>query len=117
MQVLPGRGARPGGGVGVVHGSTWRLPSWLSAGRLLAMTALIKTDHTEFWKLHLHPSLDWPEIVNPLILLLSYYTLVLLLPQRAPQPGVSCPQRAGTIYSPAHSYRGKQAGEQILTRV
>ncbi|KAM9056761.1 piezo-type mechanosensitive ion channel component 1-like [Megaptera novaeangliae] len=51
------------------------------------MTALIKTNHTEFWKFHLHPSLDWPEIVNPLILLLSYYTLVLLLPQRAPQPG------------------------------
>ncbi|KAJ8779081.1 hypothetical protein J1605_012932 [Eschrichtius robustus] len=55
--------------------------------RLLAMTALIKTNHTDFWKFHLHPSLDWPEIANPLILLLSYYTLVLLLPQWSPQPG------------------------------
>lgn len=70
MQALPGRGARPGGGGGV-HGSTWRLPSWLSPCRLLGMTAHIKTNHTEFWKFHLHPSLDWPEIVNPLILLLS----------------------------------------------
>nr|CAI9713051.1 unnamed protein product [Rangifer tarandus platyrhynchus] len=57
--------------------------------RLLGMTALIRTNHTEFWKLHLHPGLSWPEMVNPLILLLSYYTLVLLLQQQALQSGPS----------------------------
>lgn len=80
------------------------------------MTALIRTNHTEFWKLHLHPRLSWPDIVSPLILLLSNYTLVLLLQQQALQPGASCPQRTGTICSPAR-HRGKQADEQILTRV
>ncbi|XP_027622394.1 piezo-type mechanosensitive ion channel component 2 [Tupaia chinensis] len=55
--------------------------------RLLGMTALTRTNRTEPWRLLLQPDSDWPEMVHPLILLLSYYTLVLLLPQWAPQSG------------------------------
>ncbi|ELW71183.1 Protein PIEZO2 [Tupaia chinensis] len=61
--------------------------------RLLGMTALTRTNRTEPWRLLLQPDSDWPEMVHPLILLLSYYTLVLLLPQWAPQSGVSGPRR------------------------
>lgn len=72
------------------------------------MTALIRTNHTEFWKLHLHPGLSWPEMANPPILLLSYYTLVLLLQQQALQSGVSCPQRTGAICSPTRHIEGSK---------
>ncbi|XP_065775240.1 piezo-type mechanosensitive ion channel component 2-like [Muntiacus reevesi] len=69
--------------------------------RLLGMTALIRTNHTEFWKLHLHPGLSWPEMVNPLILLLSYYTLVLLLQQQALQSGKPEEREAVPTRSPS----------------
>ncbi|CAM9493507.1 unnamed protein product [Rangifer tarandus platyrhynchus] len=69
--------------------------------RLLGMTALIRTNHTEFWKLHLHPGLSWPEMVNPLILLLSYYTLVLLLQQQALQSGEPEEREAVPTRSPS----------------
>ncbi|XP_044515574.1 piezo-type mechanosensitive ion channel component 2-like [Gracilinanus agilis] len=57
--------------------------------RLLGMTAVIKTNRTESWKLHIHQELSWPEFANPLILLLSYYVLIMLLHQRNPNPGIS----------------------------
>ncbi|XP_043336503.1 piezo-type mechanosensitive ion channel component 2-like [Cervus canadensis] len=69
--------------------------------RLLGMTALIRTNHTEVWKLHLHPGLSWPEMVNPLILLLSYYTLVLLLQQQALQSGKPEEREAVPTRSPS----------------
>ncbi|XP_071067930.1 piezo-type mechanosensitive ion channel component 2-like [Dasypus novemcinctus] len=54
--------------------------------RLLGMSALVRTTRTEPGKLHLHPGLSWPEIASPLVLLLSYYTLVFLLRQGAREP-------------------------------
>ncbi|KAG8513336.1 Piezo-type mechanosensitive ion channel component 2, partial [Galemys pyrenaicus] len=67
---------------------SWAALTWPRlAHRLLGMTALIRTNHTEAWRLHLHPGLDWPDIVSPLVLLLSYYTLVLLGQHWPPQPG------------------------------
>ncbi|XP_027706364.1 piezo-type mechanosensitive ion channel component 2-like [Vombatus ursinus] len=57
--------------------------------RLLGMTAVIKTNRTESWKLHSHPGLSWPEFANPLILLLSYYVLIMLLHQWNPNPKIS----------------------------
>lgn len=53
------------------------------------MTALIRTDHAQAWRLQLHPGLSWPELLSPLVLLLSYYTLVLLGPPWVPAPAVS----------------------------
>ncbi|XP_036605792.1 piezo-type mechanosensitive ion channel component 2-like [Trichosurus vulpecula] len=57
--------------------------------RLLGMTAVIKTNRTESWKLHIHPELSWPEFANPLILLLSYYVLIMVLHQWNPNPRIS----------------------------
>ncbi|XP_075383802.1 piezo-type mechanosensitive ion channel component 2-like [Tenrec ecaudatus] len=54
--------------------------------RLLGMTGVIRTNRTEPWKLHVHAGLRWPEVVNPFILLLTYYALVLLLKLQAPPP-------------------------------
>ncbi|XP_028926177.1 piezo-type mechanosensitive ion channel component 2-like [Ornithorhynchus anatinus] len=54
--------------------------------RLLGMTALIKTNMTESWKLKFHSGLKWPVFVNPFILLFSYYTIVTLLHQWARSP-------------------------------
>ncbi|XP_074046911.1 piezo-type mechanosensitive ion channel component 2-like [Macrotis lagotis] len=57
--------------------------------RLLGMTAVIKTNRTESWKLHMHQDLSWPEFANPLILFLSYYVLIILLHQWNPNPRIS----------------------------
>ncbi|XP_019403737.1 PREDICTED: piezo-type mechanosensitive ion channel component 2-like isoform X2 [Crocodylus porosus] len=54
--------------------------------RLLGMTAIIKTNITESWKLQLHPGLTWPVFLNPLVLLVLYYALVVLLQQWALNP-------------------------------
>ncbi|XP_012863894.1 piezo-type mechanosensitive ion channel component 2-like [Echinops telfairi] len=60
--------------------------------RLLGMIGVIRTNRTEPWKLHVHAGLGWPEVVNPSILLLTYYALVLLLKLQAPPPAVTLPQ-------------------------
>ncbi|XP_030069316.1 piezo-type mechanosensitive ion channel component 2-like [Microcaecilia unicolor] len=49
--------------------------------RLFGMTAFVKTNVTESWKLKMHPGLKWPAFVNPLILLVLYYSLISLLHQ------------------------------------
>ncbi|KAE8574486.1 hypothetical protein XENTR_v10003454 [Xenopus tropicalis] len=49
--------------------------------RLFGMTAIIRTNSTQSWIIHLHHDLQWPVFLNPLILLLMYYTLVMLLDQ------------------------------------
>ncbi|XP_067410652.1 piezo-type mechanosensitive ion channel component 2-like [Emydura macquarii macquarii] len=54
--------------------------------RLLGMVALIKTNTTEIWKLQVHPGLSWPVFLNPLMLLVLYYSLVMLLQQWALSP-------------------------------
>ncbi|KAK3566022.1 hypothetical protein QTP86_024184, partial [Hemibagrus guttatus] len=47
--------------------------------RLFGMTAFIHTNSSEPYSLGLHPDMSWPMIINPLLLLLLYYTLVALL--------------------------------------
>ncbi|XP_065421309.1 piezo-type mechanosensitive ion channel component 2-like [Chrysemys picta bellii] len=54
--------------------------------RLLGMVALIKTNSTETWKLQIHSGLSWPVFLNPLLLLVLYYSLVMLLQQWALSP-------------------------------
>ncbi|XP_053099358.1 piezo-type mechanosensitive ion channel component 2-like [Hemicordylus capensis] len=49
--------------------------------RLLGMVPLIKTNITVPWKLQVHPQLNWPMALNPLVLLALYYTLVMMLQQ------------------------------------
>ncbi|XP_077314559.1 piezo-type mechanosensitive ion channel component 2-like [Lithobates pipiens] len=49
--------------------------------RLFGMTAIIRTNHTESWVIHLHQGLHWPIFTNPFMLLILYYTLVMLLQQ------------------------------------
>nr|XP_033819308.1 piezo-type mechanosensitive ion channel component 2-like isoform X2 [Geotrypetes seraphini] len=49
--------------------------------RLFGMTAFVKTNVTESWKLKMHPGLKWPTFLNPLILLVLYYSLISLLHQ------------------------------------
>uniref|UniRef100_A0A8C3RQQ0 Piezo-type mechanosensitive ion channel component n=1 Tax=Chelydra serpentina TaxID=8475 RepID=A0A8C3RQQ0_CHESE len=56
--------------------------------RLLGMVALIKTNTTEIWKLQIHSGLSWPVFLNPLLLLVLYYSLVMLLQQWALSPKV-----------------------------
>uniref|UniRef100_A0A8C3IIS5 Piezo-type mechanosensitive ion channel component n=1 Tax=Chrysemys picta bellii TaxID=8478 RepID=A0A8C3IIS5_CHRPI len=56
--------------------------------RLLGMVALIKTNSTETWKLQIHSGLSWPVFLNPLLLLVLYYSLVMLLQQWALSPKV-----------------------------
>ncbi|XP_053092056.1 piezo-type mechanosensitive ion channel component 2 [Pangasianodon hypophthalmus] len=47
--------------------------------RLFGMTAFIHTNSSEPYSLGLHPDMSWPMIINPLLLLVLYYTLVALL--------------------------------------
>ncbi|CAM5095655.1 unnamed protein product [Natator depressus] len=54
--------------------------------RLLGMVALIKTNTTEIWKLQIHSGLSWPVFLNPLLLFVLYYSLVMLLQQWALSP-------------------------------
>nr|DBA22115.1 TPA: hypothetical protein GDO54_013179 [Pyxicephalus adspersus] len=49
--------------------------------RLFGMTAIIRTNQTESWAIHLHQDLHWPVFTNPFMLLILYYTLVMLLQQ------------------------------------
>ncbi|KAI3357269.1 hypothetical protein L3Q82_015721 [Scortum barcoo] len=47
--------------------------------RLFGMTGVIKTTSSDPHSLGLHPHVSWPDFINPLVLLLLYYTLVALL--------------------------------------
>uniref|UniRef100_UPI0037E7B47C piezo-type mechanosensitive ion channel component 2 n=1 Tax=Semicossyphus pulcher TaxID=241346 RepID=UPI0037E7B47C len=47
--------------------------------RLFGMTGVIKTNSSDPHTLGLHPHVSWPDFINPLVLLLLYYTLVALL--------------------------------------
>lgn len=47
--------------------------------RLFGMTGVIRTNSSEPYTLALHPFVSWPDFVNPLVLLLLYFTLVTLL--------------------------------------
>ncbi|XP_061592541.1 piezo-type mechanosensitive ion channel component 2 [Cololabis saira] len=47
--------------------------------RLFGMTGVIRTSISNPHSLDLHPHVSWPDFVNPLVLLLLYYTLVALL--------------------------------------
>ncbi|KAG7273270.1 hypothetical protein CRUP_009698, partial [Coryphaenoides rupestris] len=47
--------------------------------RLFGMTGVIRTNASEPHSLRLHPEVSWPDFMNPLVLLLLYYTLVALL--------------------------------------
>ncbi|XP_043944909.1 piezo-type mechanosensitive ion channel component 2-like [Protopterus annectens] len=49
--------------------------------RLFGMTAFIRTNDTEHWKLCMHSGVTWPVLVNPFLLLALFYTLVMLLQQ------------------------------------
>ncbi|KAL8179556.1 UNVERIFIED_CONTAM: hypothetical protein K2H54_068340, partial [Gekko kuhli] len=51
--------------------------------RLLGIVPLIKADISVPWELQVHPQLSWPMALNPLVLLLLYYTLVMMLQQWA----------------------------------
>ncbi|CAH2303226.1 Hypothetical predicted protein [Pelobates cultripes] len=54
--------------------------------RLFGMTAIVQTNGTELWVVCLHQNLHWPDFLNPFILLILYYTLVMLLHQWGPMP-------------------------------
>lgn len=43
------------------------------------MTGVIRTNSSEPYSLALHTFVSWPDFVNPLVLLLLYFTLVALL--------------------------------------
>ncbi|XP_041431756.1 piezo-type mechanosensitive ion channel component 2 [Xenopus laevis] len=60
--------------------------------RLFGMTAIIRTNGTKTWIIHLHHELQWPVFLNPLILLFMYYTLVMLLNNWNKVPMVNCCQ-------------------------
>ncbi|KAF3696681.1 Piezo-type mechanosensitive ion channel component 2 Protein FAM38B [Channa argus] len=47
--------------------------------RLFGMTGVIRTNNSDPNTLDLHPHVSWPDFINPLVLLLLYYTLVALL--------------------------------------
>ncbi|XP_029912219.1 piezo-type mechanosensitive ion channel component 2 [Myripristis murdjan] len=47
--------------------------------RLFGMTGVIRTNSSEPYSLGLHSDVSWPDFINPLVLLLLYYTLVALL--------------------------------------
>lgn len=47
--------------------------------RLFGMTGVVRTNSSEPYALALHPFVSWPDFVNPLVLLLLYFTLVTLL--------------------------------------
>ncbi|XP_074140853.1 piezo-type mechanosensitive ion channel component 2-like [Sminthopsis crassicaudata] len=68
------------------------------------MTAVIKTNRTESWRLYIHHGLSWSEFANPLILLLSYYVLIILLHQWNPNPRISeCKQEWIEEFTPDSS--------------
>nr|XP_028591615.1 piezo-type mechanosensitive ion channel component 2-like [Podarcis muralis] len=54
--------------------------------RVLGLVPLIKTNITVPWKLQVHPQLSWPVVLNPLALLVLYYTLVMMLQRWALPP-------------------------------
>uniref|UniRef100_A0A670I236 Uncharacterized protein n=1 Tax=Podarcis muralis TaxID=64176 RepID=A0A670I236_PODMU len=56
--------------------------------RVLGLVPLIKTNITVPWKLQVHPQLSWPVVLNPLALLVLYYTLVMMLQRWALPPKV-----------------------------
>ncbi|XP_075034415.1 piezo-type mechanosensitive ion channel component 2-like, partial [Mixophyes fleayi] len=65
--------------------------------RLFGMTAIIRTNETESWIIHLHQDLHWPVFTNPFMLLILYYTLIMLLQQWAKLPmeesaEINCPK-------------------------
>ena len=43
------------------------------------MIGVIRTNSSDRHALGLHPQVSWPDFINPLVLLLLYYTLVALL--------------------------------------
>uniref|UniRef100_A0AAV2LVL5 Piezo TM1-24 domain-containing protein n=1 Tax=Knipowitschia caucasica TaxID=637954 RepID=A0AAV2LVL5_KNICA len=47
--------------------------------RLFGMTGVIRTDPLRPYSLKLHAEVCWPDFINPLVVLLLYYTLVALL--------------------------------------
>lgn len=47
--------------------------------RLFGMTGVIRTNSSDPYTLALHPFVSWPDFVNPLVVLLLYFTLVVLL--------------------------------------
>uniref|UniRef100_A0A8C2WHQ6 Piezo domain-containing protein n=1 Tax=Cyclopterus lumpus TaxID=8103 RepID=A0A8C2WHQ6_CYCLU len=47
--------------------------------RLFGMTGVVRTNSSDPHILGLHPHVSWPDFINPLVLLLLYYTLVALL--------------------------------------
>uniref|UniRef100_G3NS76 Piezo TM1-24 domain-containing protein n=1 Tax=Gasterosteus aculeatus TaxID=69293 RepID=G3NS76_GASAC len=47
--------------------------------RLFGMTGVVRINSSEPHILGLHPHVSWPDFINPLVLLLLYYTLVALL--------------------------------------
>uniref|UniRef100_A0A8C5GET0 Piezo-type mechanosensitive ion channel component n=1 Tax=Gouania willdenowi TaxID=441366 RepID=A0A8C5GET0_GOUWI len=47
--------------------------------RLFGMTGVISTNSSDRHRLGMHPHVTWPDFINPLVLLLLYYTLVALL--------------------------------------
>ncbi|XP_074537420.1 piezo-type mechanosensitive ion channel component 2 [Halichoeres trimaculatus] len=47
--------------------------------RLFGMTGVIRTNSSDPHSLGLHPHVSWPDFINPLVLLLLYYTLMALL--------------------------------------
>ncbi|XP_078144364.1 piezo-type mechanosensitive ion channel component 2 [Centroberyx gerrardi] len=47
--------------------------------RLFGMTGVIRTNSSDPYSLGLHSHVSWPDFINPLVLLLLYYTLVALL--------------------------------------
>ncbi|KAK2851179.1 hypothetical protein Q5P01_007455 [Channa striata] len=47
--------------------------------RLFGMTGVIRTKSSDPNAIDLHPHVSWPDFINPLVLLLLYYTLLALL--------------------------------------
>ncbi|XP_053571976.1 piezo-type mechanosensitive ion channel component 2-like [Bombina bombina] len=56
--------------------------------RLFGMTAIIRTNETATWVIKLHDGLNWPVFLNPFVLLIMYYLLIMLLQQWANIPMV-----------------------------
>ncbi|KAG9474475.1 hypothetical protein GDO78_004665 [Eleutherodactylus coqui] len=75
--------------------------------RLFGMTAIIRSNQTELWVLHLHQDLHWPVFTNPFMLLVLYYTLVMLVQQWSKHPMVEKEETEKT--APAESKPGGMA--------
>ncbi|XP_029467744.1 piezo-type mechanosensitive ion channel component 2-like [Rhinatrema bivittatum] len=67
--------------------------------RLFGMTAFVETNVTESWKLKMHHGLTWPAFVNPVILLVLYYTLISLVHQWTEIPMVRLQGTGGRAFS------------------